>query len=446
MDKSTRQTKGLALFGVCLLAFTAFLDFTIVNTALPYIQKAFKINVVQLQWVANILPIILCMSLIAAGKMGDFFGRRNIFYAGVTIFAAGCLFAGFSPNIDILVFFRGLQGLGVSILFVTSVALISEIYEGDARVRAIAIYGAITGFGLMIGPFLGGVLIGLLDWKWVFWINLPIIAIGLLFCKIGLCGKSLGDKQIHLDWKGLFFLTLGLGALIYGIVQVHVWIILIGAILLSLLIYFDLKTPRPLLYFEIFKDKLILLGALSCALAGIASFVFMFFDPLFLENVRKLSPFKIGFMIAIIPLGQVLVSLSFQRLVKLFGLVNLLFISCISAFLAVFFHFFLSTDLSLYYVALPFFLIGVNWGLSNTATMTAVNQNVVSSKVGEAVGTISTIWNIMGSIFLGISAVIFHTYNTHFMPAFKAVIAFNFAFVLIVLIAAIWIKKRLPTS
>jgi MFS family permease len=177
------RLKWIALFGVSLLAFTAFLDATIVNTALPFIQKALGANILQLQWIANIFTIILSMTMIAVGKLADHCGRKKIFYWGVILFAIAALGAGFSTAVAPLVFFRGLQALGASTIFITSAALLSDVFPEKERVRAISIYGGITGFGLMIGPFLGGILIGLFDWRWVFWINLPLIAIGLGLCS-----------------------------------------------------------------------------------------------------------------------------------------------------------------------------------------------------------------------------------------------------------------------
>jgi MFS family permease len=178
--------KWWALLGVSLLAFTGFLDATIVNTALPFIQTALKANILQLQWIANIFTIILSMTMIAMGKFADLWGRKKVFYFGVIIFSIAALGAGLSQTVEMLVFFRGLQALGASIIFVVSAALLSDIFPEHERVKAISIYGGVTGFGLMIGPFLGGILITILDWRWVFWINLPLIAVGLATCSFSL--------------------------------------------------------------------------------------------------------------------------------------------------------------------------------------------------------------------------------------------------------------------
>jgi len=446
--------KWWALLGVSLLAFTAFLDATIVNTALPFIQSALKANILQLQWIANIFTIILSMTMIAMGKFADLWGRKKVFYFGVVVFGIAAFGAGFSKTVEILVMFRGLQALGASTIFIASAALLSDVFPKQERLRAISIYGGVTGFGLMIGPFLGGVLIALLDWRWVFWINLPLIAAGLAACSFSLRGHSHEKHSVKIDWWGLLLLIVGLGALMYGIVggaqanwgSIFAWACLatgVGALIL--LIILDEHRKNPLLDLHIFKDNLIVLAALSCALAGVVSTVFMFFDPLYLRILRKLSPFFIGLLIAVIPAAQALISLVFTRLVKWFGVANLLFFAVIAAFLAVALHRLIYLHTPISFLILPFFLLGVNWGLSNAAMITAVNQVVAHREIGAAIGTIATIWNVVGSILLATSAAVFHSVEMHssFLPAFHGAVNFNIAFAAVILAVAIWVRLRI---
>ena len=452
MSKEQFRYKWWALLGVCLLAFTAFLDATIVNTALPFIQTALNTTILQLQWVANIFTIVLSMTLIALGKFADLWGRKKVFYSGVILFWFAALGAGLSPNVEILVLFRGLQALGASTILVASTALLSDVFPERQRVKAISIYAGVTGFGLMIGPFLGGVLVALLGWRWVFWVNLPLIGVGLAACSFSLKGHVHEVPSTKIDWLGLLFLILGLGSLLYGIVggaqsnwtSLEAWISLgIGVAALALLLIIDARKENSLLDLPIFKKKLILLAALSCAFGGIASTVFMFFDPLYLRNLRQLSPFFIGLLIAIIPAAQVLISFVFNRLEKRFGVVNLLFVSNLVAFLAVLLHRPLQLETPLFFLSIPFFLLGINWGLSNAATMTAVNQVIAIRKIGAAMGTIFTVWNFVGSLILAASTAVFHAAGNDFLPAFHNMINFNIAFAALLVLAAIWIRIQL---
>jgi EmrB/QacA subfamily drug resistance transporter len=442
------------LLGISVLAFTAFLDATIVNTALPFIQKAFNVDILQLQWVSNIFTIILSMTMIAIGKLADVWGRKKVFYCGVVIFAIAALGAGLSPTIELLIVFRGLQALGASILFISSAALLSDVFPEHQRVKAISIYGGVTGFGLMIGPFLGGILIGLLGWRWVFWINLPLIGVGLSACSFSLRGISQETHSIKMDWLGLLLLIGGLGTLMYGIIagaqshwaSVGGWVFLgVGAAALIGLIILDEFRKNPLLDLHIFKEKLIVLGALSCALAGVVSTVFMFFDPLYLRILRQLSAFHIGLLIAVIPAAQALMSFIFAGMVKRFGSANLLFFSVLAAFIAVGLHRLIQIDTPLYFLILPFFLLGINWGLSNSGLITAINETISPRHIGAAIGTTATIWNVVGSLMLAGSTAVFHSVEirSSFLPAFHSAVTFNIIFAGILLLIAIWTRMRL---
>lgn len=442
MDEKFRY-KWVALIGISLLAFTAFLDFTIVNTALPFIQKDLNTNVLELQWVANIFAIVLSMSMIAVGKFGDRWGRKKIFYVGVVIFGIAAFGAGHSPSIDWLTFFRALQGLGASIVYICAAALLSDAFPKDEQARAVGIYSGITGIGLMVGPFLGGMLISALNWRWVFWINLPLIFFGLIFCIISLKHIVPPMTRVKIDWLSLFLLVFGLGVLIYGIIAMSGYC-LIGLAALILLLVLDFRKPNPLLSLKpIFHNRLILLSLLSCCMGGIVSYVFMFFDPLYLENVRKDSPFTIGLIVAIIPAAQVIISFTFNHLLKWLGMANLFLFSIFMGALAAGLHWTIGAQTPILWILVPLLLLGIPWGLSNAGMVTAVNQTIESGKIGETIGTIATAWNVTGAIFLSISTVIFHKTGPSFMPAFYSVTQFNFLFTLLVLAAAIWIRLKL---
>lgn len=174
----------------------------------------------------------------------------------------------------------------------------------------------------------------------------------------------------------------------------------------------------------------------------------MFFDPLYLRTLRELSPFLIGLLIAVIPAAQALISLVFERSVKIFGVANLLFISVVAAFLAVTLHRLIQLHTPLPFLILPFFLLGINWGLSNAAMITAVNLVISPRKIGVAIGTISTIWNIVGSVLLALSAAVFHAVEikTSFLPAFHSTINLNIAFAALILIIAIWLRIKLKSE
>ena len=446
-----------ALFGISLLCFTAFLDVTIVNTALPFIQLAFHSPVLELQWISNVFAMVLSMTMIVAGDLADRFGRKRIFFIGVSLFAIAAWGAGASPSMAWLIFFRALQGLGASVMYVSGAVLLNDLFSREEHPKAVSIYAGITGAGLVLGPAVGGFLVGWLDWRWVFWVNIPLIIVGFSLCAVGFRGvKSAHEKATtKIDWLGAVLLVLGLGGVTYGIIsganigwlEVATGLPLIGGLIaLIALMIIERRIAHPLLNLQILGNKFVALATVSCLVAGIVVFVFIFFDPLYLKSVRDLSPFAIGFFIAVLPLAQVLISFCFARLLRIFGLANLLILSIGSATLAAWMHYTFSATLPFAWIIVPFFLLGVNWALSNMCLMSTINQEIPHHKGGASLGTVTTLWNMSGSIFLAVSSALFHqtqtSSNGDFLPAFQAAVFFNAVLISAMLVAGLWIRRQ----
>src|SRR3990167_7428057 len=372
------KNKWLALIGLSLLSFTAFLDYTIVATALPFIQKELKATILELQWVMNIFGMILCMFMIAVGLAGDLFGRKRIFFFGFSLFAIAALGAGSAQSIEWLIFFRAIQGFSAAIIFTLGVALLPQAFPPDEQTRAIGIFSAFNGAGLAIGPFLGGLLISFLSWRWVFWINIPIIIIGLFLCAFTLQPSPRPNSTIKIDWWGLLFLVIGLGALVYGIIYGEqagwnipsTWFfIMIGIVALCLLINIEIKLEHPLLDLSLFKNTHASLAMLVCAAAGIITFVFMFFDPLYLELMRHEGAFMVGVVLLSVPIVQVVISLLFEPIVKKVGVFNLIFYALCSAVFAAICHAFFNPTITILFVIFALMLMGYTWGIANVGSI-----------------------------------------------------------------------------
>lgn len=409
--------KWWALLGLSILAFTAFLDFTIVSTAIPFIQKAFNTSITQLQWVTGIYGMLMSMTMIIIGRIGDIFGRRRVFYFGFILFAIAAVGAGASSSIQWLIFFRGLQGFSGATIFTQSVALLPLAFPENEQERAVGVYSAITGFGLAIGPFLGGVLITVLDWRWIFWINIPIMLIGFSFCFFSLKESSKPETMPKLDWAGFFLLTISIGCLIYGLIygsqfgwnRQGSWVnIMIGVMAFLLLVLVECKVTEPLLEFELFRNRHATLAALICIIAGMILFIFFsFFDALYLKIIRNQSSLFVGITLLTVPLMQVILSLFLPKLLKIFGVMNFIVLGLFLAFMSSSLHIFISDLSSFVYVLIALLLMGIAWGIGNTGAISAVSQSVPNNKVGGAIGTVFTLWNMAGAISLAVGTVLF---------------------------------------
>lgn len=268
------------------------------------------------------------MWMIVAGRVGDLFGRRKTFYFGFVIFTIATVGAGAAHTINELIFFRALHGMAAAIVFTLCASLLPQIFPKNEQMRAIRIYGACTGIGLAVRPFLGGILITLLNWRWVFWINIPIILVGLILCLFTLRESPKPEFTIKIDWMGLLLLTTGIGCLIYGIIHSEsyawsspgTWLnLLIGVFALMLLFFVENKVDQPLLDFSIFKNKRVTLAALTCVMVGLVTFVLLFFDPLYFQSIRRDTAFVIGLLLFSVPVIQVFISIFLENLTKAFG-------------------------------------------------------------------------------------------------------------------------------
>lgn len=409
--------KWWALIGLGMLSFTAFLDFTIVSTALPFIQKDLNASVLQLQWITNMFAIATSMFMIAAGRAGDVLGSKKVFYFGFVVFAIAAIGAANSPTIQWLIFFRAIQGFAAAIIATVGVALLPQAFPAEEQNRAIGIFTAFNGAGLALGPFIGGILIALLNWRWVFWINVPIIVIGLIFCSFSLKTPPKIDYKVKIDWLGFILLVVGLGNLIYGIIhgEQYGWAltltwatILIGIVALTLLIMVELRVEQPLLELTLFKDHHTSLAVLVCITAAVVTFVFMFIDPLYLNIIRLQPAFIVGTTLLFVPVVQVIISVFLSPLVKTFGVFNLLLYGIISTLIASVFHAFFTPTTNILFILLTLALMGYTWGIGNAGTITALTQSVPANKMGNAIGTVFTMWNLFGSIFLALATIIFH--------------------------------------
>ncbi len=413
-----------ALAGLSILAFIAFLDSTIVLTVLPAIQHHFNVGVIKLQWIVSAFTLTNCMFMVIAGKLGDLFGHRRIFYLAVFIFGLSALGAGVSPTINWVIFFRALQGTFSAGIFGIAVALIAETFPQEKQTKAVGIYSAITGLGLAIGPFLGGLIITFLSWRWVFFLNIPIILVGWLFTSFSLKKSQPSHDIIKIDWLGLLLLIISIGSLVYGLIrggefgwhQPIVWLLLVIALLaLIALIATESRAPQPLLQLEIFSNRYLVIAILSVVGGGMVSGIFMVFNPLFLDTILKQTPFIIGLMLVAIPFMQVIFSFSITIITKLVSIENAVILAQLSLFIAAVLHYFMTANSTITYIIIAFLFLGIPWGAANTCAVAIVHQRANPKHIGSIIGTVFTTWNVCGSIMLAISVVIFHSRENYLM-------------------------------
>src|SRR5439155_1397363 len=197
----------------------AFIDGTAVNVALPALQQSLKATIIDVQWVVESYSLLLSALLLMGGSLGDHYGRRRIFIVGVAIFSLASAWCGFATSVRELIFARAMQGAGGALLVPGSLAIISASFRDEDRGRAIGTWSGFTAITAAIGPVLGGWLIEHVSWRAVFFINLPLAAIVLLICVSQVPESRDENQKEQLDWLGATLTTIGLGSIIYGLIE-----------------------------------------------------------------------------------------------------------------------------------------------------------------------------------------------------------------------------------
>src|SRR6267143_5259964 len=198
------------LTATILASSMAFIDSTVVNVAIPTLQKAFHATVVDVQWVIESYGVLLSSLILAGGALGDLFGRRRVFLLGVAVFAAASAACGLAPSVEALVIARCVQGVGAALLVPGSLSIIGASFDEKSRGQAIGTWSGFTAITTALGPVIGGWLIEHGSWRWAFFLNVPIACavVAISFWRVP---ESRGSKVAHIDWLGALLATAGLG-------------------------------------------------------------------------------------------------------------------------------------------------------------------------------------------------------------------------------------------
>jgi EmrB/QacA subfamily drug resistance transporter len=298
------SSRWAVLVVVCLAQFMVVLDATIVNVALPSIQRGLHFSNANLQWVINSYTLMFGGFLLLGGRAADFFGRRRLFLAGVAVFSIASLINGLAQSSEMLIIGRGLQGLGGAMVSPAALSIITTTFaEGPDRTKALGVWSAIAAGGAAIGLLMGGVLTDALSWEWCFIVNVPV-GIAAIVATFRIVPESLAEhKPDTVDIAGAVSVTSGLVILVYAIVKAQQWgfgsarTLGLGAVAVALLATFVLierRSKAPLVRLGIFRLRSLSGANLVMTLVAAGMFSMFFFVTLYVQDVLGYSPLKAG--------------------------------------------------------------------------------------------------------------------------------------------------------
>ena len=284
----SKETGRWVLLATILGSSLTFIDATVVNVALPALQENLDANVTDVQWVIEGYALMLASLILVSGSLGDSYGRKRIFIMGVILFTGTSLWCGLAGSIQELIIARTFQGIGGALIVPSSLAILSSSFDDNERGKAIGTWSSFTAITAALGPLLGGWLIENYSWRWIFFINLPIAVI-VLYSTTKISENRSEDRSKKLDWVGATLVTLGLGAIVYGLVESAqlglgssevITLELIGVLLIGIFLIVESKIENPMMPLKLFKSRMfsgsnVLTFFLYAALSG-AFFFFPF--------------------------------------------------------------------------------------------------------------------------------------------------------------------------
>ncbi|WP_329570645.1 MFS transporter [Kitasatospora sp. NBC_01266] len=404
--------KWLPLTAVCLGAFMLLVDVTIVTLALPDMARSLHTSFADLQWVMDIYALALAALLLGAGSLADLAGRRKVYLAGLVLFSVASLACGLATGPAVLIAFRGLQGIGGAAMYATTMALLNSSYQGRDRGIAFGVWGAVSGAAAAAGPVLGGLLTQHLDWRWIFYVNLPVSALAV-FVTVRYVGESRNPHAKGVDLPGLATFTLAAGAVTYALIRggdngwtstTTLGLFALGALALPAFVLVERRSSRPMLDLALFRRASfvgIMLGGLL--LSGAAS-CYVVYASLWLQSVRGMGPVTAGLVFLPMSVGSLLASAAAGRLLhgaspQLTIGVGMLLIGTGALLQAM-------VDAGSTWTALlpGLALAGVGMGLAGPSLAATAMASVPTERGGMAAGAVSTsrqLGNALGIAVLG---------------------------------------------
>ncbi|MFF7246381.1 MFS transporter [Embleya sp. NPDC008237] len=411
---------GAALAVIASCQLMVVLDITIVNIALPHIQRSLEFSTTSLSWVLNAYTLTFGGLLLLGGRAGDILGRRRVFVFGVLLFALASLLGGFAQSAPQLLAARAIQGVGGAIASPTALALITTTFaEGPARNRAFGVFAAVSAGGGAIGLLAGGILVEWLDWRWVFFVNVPI---GVLIALA--TPRYIRESERHpghFDLLGALTSTLGISSLVYGFIRAaqEGWrdaltLAAFGAavVLLALFLVIERNSRQPITPLAMFADRnrAGAYGMMLCLAAAI--FGMFFFLTLFVQDILGFSPLRAGLAFlpisAVIAVGAGVTSQLLPRFgPKPFMVGGALLAAAGLAWLT-------RTDIHSTYAGSilgPTLVFGVGMGMQFVSLTLMAVSGVAARDSGAASGLLNAMQQVGGSLGLSILVTVFGTAN-----------------------------------
>ncbi len=413
LDPGAWRTLGIT----SVVGFMVSLEITVIALALPEIREAFPTSAEStLSWIITGYNIGLAALLLVAGWAADRFGRKRLFLTGLAFFSLGSLMAGLAPNVEALIAARIFQSFGGAMQFPSGLALLLHAFPPARRQLAIGVWGGMGGLAAAVGPPLGGFLVGAFGWPSVFLINVPISLAAIVGGLAWLQESRNDDIPSGVDLISIPLGTIGVGAMVLGIVQAPDWgwgspgtlgAFGVGAVLVALFVFRSGRHPRPLFDLGLFRNRSYTLGNIGSVFFVVAFFAYFVPLPTYIQDVWGWDVIKTGLVIVPAPAVAALMSPISGRLADRFGVSTVLAVGGLAGMLSMGLHLLMTgTEPSALSIIIPGLPLGIAAGCSFAMLVAATMQDVAPAQFGMGGAGRTTVFQLAIAVSIAVAVVI----------------------------------------
>lgn len=416
-DKRT----GAIVTAICIGTFMSSLDSSVVNLAMPLIEKQFGISMSMVEWIVTSYLLVVSSLLLTYGRMSDLYGQKRIYLAGFFVFVVGSALCGFSRSIGMLIAFRVVQALGAGMVFSTGTAIVTNAVPPEKRGRALGAVAVAVALGLTTGPIVGGLLATHVGWPSIFYINVPIGAVGIAMVIRFVPDIKPKGERVPFDIPGsvlifaaLLLILLPLNVSGGGVISGAVFAVLLAAgfALIAVFIVVELRHRHPMLDVRLFKNRVFAASCCAAVFIYLSQFVLIFLSPFYLQKLRQFSPDYAGLLYLPMPLASMCVA---PLAGYLSDRVDSRFISSAGALVmavGLFLLGLMNETTPVLFILVSMAVTGFGFGIFQTPNNSAVMGSVPVQNRGTASGTVALMRNIGMALGVAVSGALFELFQT----------------------------------
>jgi EmrB/QacA subfamily drug resistance transporter len=431
------------------------LDNTVVNVALPSIQRDLGIGLSQLEWTVNAYALTFAVLMLSGGKLADFFGRRRVFLIGLAIFTLSSLVCGLATTGGTLIGARTVQGVGAALMMPATLSIISATFPPRQRGTAIGIWAGVSAMALAIGPLIGGLITEHIDWSWIFFVNVPIGVVGLVVGRLVIGESRDTSAEQRLDIPGLLASAVGLFALTFALIEANsygwgdpviIGLFVLSAVALAVFVLLERHQRAPMLDLSLFRSSTFAGANVVALLVTLAMFGVFFFMSIYMQNILGYSATKTGaaflpmtiLIILIAPIAGRSSDRIGSRALMTAGML------CLAASLAIFSR--LGLDSSFWDIFPGLVVGGFGMALVMTPMTAAALGSVPVEKSGVGSGVLNTFRQVGGALGIAVMGAIVASYvdlsggrpdPSSFIDGFQVALRVSVGFALIGAVVAV---------